>query len=272
MNLADDSQLLQMLRDANFFAVFMGIESPDPATLIAMQKKQNTRRSMSESVYKVYEAGMLVTAGFIVGFDNEKPGVGEAMVDAIGAMNIPVAMVGLLTALPNTQLTRRLAKENRLLPFVRNKGDQCSGGLNFVPARPRRDVLADFRTVLQGVYDPTAYFARVRALGLALNRPDYPSPVTWRGTKRDMRVLAQLIWTMTVKRPDLRRLFWRTVIDCWRGNPGAFEYAMAMMLFYLHLGTFANFLIADLDKQIAELDAEATATPALTAQPLAAFA
>jgi radical SAM superfamily enzyme YgiQ (UPF0313 family) len=273
MNLADDSQLLLMLRKANFFAVFMGIESPDPATLISMQKKQNTRRSMRDSVYKVYEAGLLVTAGFIVGFDNEKPGVGEAMIEAIGAMNIPVAMVGLLTALPNTQLTRRLDKEGRLLPFTRNKGDQCSGGLNFVPLRPRRDVLADFRTVLKGVYNPNAYFARVRAMGLALNRPDYDSPSTLQGTLRDVKVLGRLFFTMTFKRPDLRRLFWSTLIDCWRGNPGAFEYAVTMMLFYLHLGTFANFLIDDLDRQIAELDAQAAAASADSGrQPIAAYA
>jgi hypothetical protein len=224
-----------------------------------MQKKQNTRRSMAESVHRVYEAGMLVTAGFIVGFDNEKPGVGEAMIEAIGAMNIPVAMVGLLTALPNTQLTRRLEKEGRLLPFEKNKGDQCTGGLNFVPLRPRRDVLADFRTVLQGVYNPVSYFARVRAMGLALNRPDYDSASTLRGTLRDVRVLALLAWTMTVKRPDLRALFWRTAVDCARQNPGALEYAMTMMLFYLHLGTFANLLIEDLDRQITVLDTAAAA-------------
>ena len=45
MNLADDVQLLQMMREANFFAIFVGIESPDTETLIATQKKQNTRRS-----------------------------------------------------------------------------------------------------------------------------------------------------------------------------------------------------------------------------------
>ena len=56
MNLADDDQLLKMLRDANFFAVFMGIESPDTETLISMQKKQNTRRSLADSVHKLYAA------------------------------------------------------------------------------------------------------------------------------------------------------------------------------------------------------------------------
>ena len=77
INLADDAQLLQMMREANFFAIFVGIESPDTATLISMQKKQNTRRSLADSVHKIYGAGMFVTAGFIVGFDTEKGSVAE---------------------------------------------------------------------------------------------------------------------------------------------------------------------------------------------------
>src|SRR5271165_2946417 len=116
INLADDDQLLALMRAANFVTVFVGIESPDPATLISAQKKQNTRRVLADSVQKINRAGMMVNAGFIVGFDSEKDGVAEAMIELIEAAAIPVCMVGLLFALPNTQLSRRLEKEGRLLP------------------------------------------------------------------------------------------------------------------------------------------------------------
>ena len=79
-----------------------------------MRKKQNTRRNIAESIHKIYGAGMLVTAGFIVGFDNEKVSMADAMIDFIEEAAIPVGMVGLLYALPNTQLTRRLEREGRL--------------------------------------------------------------------------------------------------------------------------------------------------------------
>ena len=114
VNIADDDALLQMMRDANFFALFVGIESPDPETLVAMRKKQNTRSNLVDSIHKIYRAGMFVTAGFIVGFDSEKTDVGDSIAHFIELSAIPVAMVGLLYALPNTQLTRRLAKEGRL--------------------------------------------------------------------------------------------------------------------------------------------------------------
>jgi len=255
INLADDRELLGMLREANFFAIFVGIESPDPETLISTQKKQNTRRSLADSVHKIYAAGMFVVAGFIVGFDSEKEAVAEAMIDCIEATSIPVAMVGLLTALPNTQLTRRLVGEGRLLPFVPGRGDQCTAGLNFVTLRPRRDVLADFRAVLASVYPPSAYFARVRHLGRVLDRPRLPSKILWKTLAKELRGLRRTVWTMSVVRPDLRGHFWATVIDCLRHQPRNFEHVITMCVMYLHLGAFAQVLITDLDGQIADLDA-----------------
>jgi radical SAM superfamily enzyme YgiQ (UPF0313 family) len=261
INLADDAQLLAMLREANFFAVFIGIESPDTATLISTQKKQNTRRSLADSVHKIYRAGLYVLAGFIVGFDTETASAAEGMIDCIEATGIPVSMVGLLTALPNTQLTRRLEKEGRLLPFAKGMGDQCTGGLNFVTLRPRRDVLADFRDILKSVYDPAAYFERVRRLGRSLDRPRLAEKFFLRATLRDLRALFRVVRCIGWRRTDLRPLFWRTAIDCLRHKPHNFEQVVAMMVFYLHLGSFATFLIKDLERQIRTLDEDDAPAP-----------
>ena len=115
MNLADDDELLQLMRDANFFAVFIGIESPDPTTLIQTQKKQNTKRTIAESVHKHLRHGMFVTAGFIVGFDTEKDGIAQGD-DRLhrGDRASRSAWSACSTRCPNTQLTRRLEKEGRL--------------------------------------------------------------------------------------------------------------------------------------------------------------
>ena len=92
INLADDTELLTMLNAANFVGVFVGIESPDTATLIAMRKKQNTRRSIAHSIHKLYASGLFVHAGFIVGFDSEKQSMADAMIDLIEEAAIPVCM------------------------------------------------------------------------------------------------------------------------------------------------------------------------------------
>ncbi len=78
INLADDPALMQAMSEANFFTIFVGIESPDTDTLISTQKKQNTRRSLAESVHRIYRAGLFVNAGFILGFDSEKGSVSRA--------------------------------------------------------------------------------------------------------------------------------------------------------------------------------------------------
>jgi hypothetical protein len=104
INLADDAELLELMRAANFFALFVGIESADEETLIATRKKQNTRRDLAESVHRIYAAGMFVVAGFIVGFDAERGPVAPGSAALIEAAAIPICMIGLLWALPNTQL------------------------------------------------------------------------------------------------------------------------------------------------------------------------
>jgi Domain of unknown function (DUF4070) len=256
MNLADDAELLDMLKTANFFAIFVGIESPDTETLIATQKKQNTRRSLAESVHKIYGAGMFVIAGFIVGFDTEKGSIAGGMIDCIEATSIPVCMVGLLTALPSTQLSRRLKAEKRLLPLVSEDGDQCLAGLNFVTLRARHDILMDYKTVLETAYEPSAYFARVRAVGRALRRPSLPVRFHAKLALRNFYHLLQLMWRMTVLRPDLRRHFWTTFADTARHNPGALEQIISLMLLYLHLGAFSRHLVIELDKKIAAIQTE----------------
>ena len=121
-----------MMKAANFFAIFVGIESPDTDTLIADAKEAEHTAQPRRERPKVYSAGMFVVAGFIVGFDTEKGSIAAGMIDCIEATKIPVCMIGLLTALPNTQLTRRLNAEKRLLPLNSDCGDQCVAGLNFV--------------------------------------------------------------------------------------------------------------------------------------------
>jgi radical SAM superfamily enzyme YgiQ (UPF0313 family) len=173
LNLADDAELLALLNQANFVGVFVGIESPDTSTLIAMRKKQNTRRSIAQSIHKIYAAGLFVHAGFIVGFDSEKEAVAATMVELIEEAAIPICMVGLLYALPNTQLARRLEKEGRLHPHVQRENvksaDQCTMGLNFETLRPRQEILADYVSILKRIYDPTAFAGRLKRLAALLH-------------------------------------------------------------------------------------------------------
>jgi radical SAM superfamily enzyme YgiQ (UPF0313 family) len=253
VNLSDDDTLLHMMRDAGFFAVFVGIESPDPDTLVLMKKKQNTRRNLVDSIHKIYRAGMFVTGGFIIGFDSEKTNVGDSIAEFIELSAIPVAMVGLLYALPNTQLTRRLAKEGRLHAShdiaATTGGDQCTTGLNFETLRPLRDVLRDYKRVLQTIYEPAAYAARLQRLASLLDRSrsrrDLPA-----GDPRGKVGAMQLMHRIVTALPEAREPFWRVFMTCARENPDATRIIVGLMAMYLHLGPFSRRVIAAIDRRI----------------------
>jgi hypothetical protein len=223
-----------------------------------MKKKQNTRRNIAECIHKIYSYGMFVTAGFIVGFDTEKISIGQAMIDFIEEANIPVCMVGLLYALPGTQLTRRLAKEGRLheghdFMKVEQAGDQCTLGCNFDTKRPLRDVLADYKAVLGHVFNPTAYAGRLSRLAVMLDRsgrrrdlPDGDVRKRLGGIDGVHRIIRTL--------PEVREPFWKTFIEVANTNPGALRYIVMLMALYLHLGPFSRHVISEIDRRIAELD------------------
>ena len=267
LNLADDDELLRLMNAANFFGVFTGIESPNPETLVQMKKKQNTRRNIAESVHRIYAAGMFVTAGFIVGFDNEKAAMSEPMIDLIEEAAIPVAMVGLLYALPNTQLTRRLAKEGRLhaLPEMvpDGHGDQCTNGLNFDTLRPRREILEDYKRVLDRIYDPVAFAGRLRRLSDMLDNSTRKGQVRATDAKRKFSS-AGMLHKLMASVPEPRDLFRETFSHCLKTNPRSARWIIGQMAFYLHLGPFSRFVINEIDLKIDQIDASA-----LAAQPKA---
>lgn len=259
INLADDAELLELLRQANFFLIFIGIESPDPETLRLMQKKQNTRRSIPDSVRRVQAAGIVVIGGFIIGFDNEKQGVGEGILELIEDAAIPLAMAGLLYALPNTQLSRRLEREGRLhsgshlLRVEVGHGDQCTGGLNFDTKRPRQEVLADYRQMVAKAYTPQAFFGRLRRTALNLGVKPPGGRVALRDMPRDLLRFARVALAMTKAGRAERREFWGLItILLWR-NPRALKPAITVAAIYLHLGPFSRYVTETIDRQIEEV-------------------
>ncbi|HEY1980440.1 MAG TPA: DUF4070 domain-containing protein, partial [Xanthobacteraceae bacterium] len=259
INLSDDPDLLNLMRGANFFAVFVGIESPDPATLNLMRKKQNTRRNIAESIHKIYSYGIFVNAGFILGFDSEKGSVADAMVELIEDAAIPLSIVGLLYALPGTQLTRRLEKEGRLHSNhdLFSPGDQCTHGLNFDPARPLRDILVDYKNILEHIFDPVAYAGRLDRLVSMLDRsgsqrelPEGDLRSKFGTMEKVHRIMGQL---------PMRERFWKTLTNCVKNNPRVMTSLMMLMAVYLHLGPYSRFIISAMDRRIAEIDARESA-------------
>ncbi len=260
INLAEDEELLELMRDANFFAIFVGVETPDIATLIQTRKRQNTRRDLSESIHRIYRAGIFVNAGFIIGFDNEEGSVAEAMTACIEETSIPVCMVGLLYALPSTQLSLRLAREGRLHSgFGRHQdasdADQCTSGLNFGTRRPRRNILEDYHSVLEQAYAPKAFFARVSRMARELDVSHNRFRARPGAALRDLRSFARIVRHLAVENRATRGPFLRSLLDCMWHNPPAVRMVASLAGLYLHYGPFARQMDQLLREQIRALAA-----------------
>jgi len=272
INLADDDALLTLMREANFTYVFIGIETPDDDALVSALKKQNARRNLADCIHKIYRSGMTVAAGFIVGFDGEKSSLAEEMTALIEAADIPLCMVGLLTALPQTQLTRRLRREGRLhadpdtsLFDASVGGDQCTAGLNFETLRPRQEILNDYRTVLQRVYEPSAYFGRARRLARVLVPFKPKSTLRAKAVINDLLTLGRLAWRLATRQRELIIPFVSTLAACLLHNPTAIKPVIVQMIIYLHAGPFARYVVGQIDQQLAVRDAPGSREVGVTA-------
>jgi hypothetical protein len=226
-----------------------------------MRKKQNTRRNIAQSIHKLYAAGLFVHAGFIIGCDSETESAADAMIDLIEEAAIPVCMVGLLYALPNTQLTRRLEQEGRLHPVVRadvKSADQCTMGLNFETLRPRQEILTDYVRVLRCIYDPAAYASRLRRLTNMLDSSSRKRQARAQHSRRNYGSL-EILHRIVSNLPEPRDLFRRTLSQCMASNPDSTRRIVLLMALYLDVGTFSSDVIVRLENIIAALDPVAIA-------------
>jgi radical SAM superfamily enzyme YgiQ (UPF0313 family) len=282
LNLMDDDALMKQMKEAEFRAVFFGIESPDPEVLKITQKKTNSFRPIVDRLHKLYAHGMLAYAGFILGFDGEKGRADQTMIQLIDDACINVAMVGFLVALPNTQLTRRLLREGRLLSFagkpIKTEAemldgadatncmmpvvDQTISGLNFRTHRNRVEILEDFLNVVSTIYEPKSYFERVLRLGTMLKSSSRHIP-RWTELKRDLLTFARMARVMSLDKTT-RRLFWQNVWSAFWKGPAAFAQLMRLMAMYVHFKEQTRYTVETVtslipryvenDRELAELD------------------
>ena len=179
-NLGHNTALVDLLTEANFSNVFIGVESPDEAVLAGNRKYQNLKNPLGESLTNISNNGLGVVPSFIMGFDQETAGAGDRICAFVEQHNLPTVMLNLLQALPNTALWDRLKRENRLHRFEVS-ADMIDASFNFLPARPAPEIVAEYIRTVDYLYEPTKYLARtyrhflaMRPTRAAAGRPKTP--------------------------------------------------------------------------------------------------
>ena len=253
LNIAQDDELLELFRAANFTTVFIGIESPRVESLKETRKTQNTRGDLVASVRKVQSYGIQVQAGMIVGFDNDDPAIFEEQLRFNQEARIPVSMTGMLQALPKTPLYERMEREGRLL--AESSGDQFVFS-NIEPKNMSRlELYRGYRKLIRDLYSFSEY--RQRTLGFLLQRG---SQVTGGRNIRpgDVALLGRTMRQLLVYDGPRRALFTlRLLAETLVRRPFAIKEAISFAVVHKAFADYARILGEHLDQAIASLEAEA---------------
>jgi hypothetical protein len=127
--------------------------------------------------------------------------------------------------------------------------------------RPREDVLADYRLVLSRIYEPRAYFGRVRRVARELDLSQFRLQRPFRHLLRDLRSFRRLLWQSGVKDREVRLAYWRTLWDCLLHNPRALHYVASQTALFLHLKPYARRMDERLRLRISESDGAPRSRP-----------
>ena len=249
VDLAADQELMDLMVACNFDAVFLGIETPDEDSLALTKKFQNTRSSLTDTVDKIIRSGLRPMAGFIIGFDGEKKGAAQRIINFVENAAIPTAMFGMLQALPNTALWHRLEKEERLLENDKQDINQTTL-LNFVPTRPIEDIANEYIETFWELYDPNRYLDRVYRCFLKLKETPVKAPAKM-PSFIDVKALAIVIWRQGIKR-NTRWKFWHHLFSIVKNNPGVWEHYLTMCAHNEHFLEYRGIVREQIEKQLAE--------------------
>jgi len=232
LNLGQDKEMIDLMTKANFWSVFIGIESPDENVLVLNRKFQNTKNPIVESLDNIKKNGLLTIASFVIGFDGEAPGIGERICDLIEKTDVPLVSLNTVQALPNTSLWNRLKAENRLLEH-KTGGDTTAGRLNFIPSRPEGEIMAELTAAWQRLYDPSHYLERTYRYYLSMRptrrslgaekpsaAPVLKERISPRRVLFDLYLFLRLLWVHSVRYGlRHRRLFWKQLAGVLLKNP-----------------------------------------------------
>lgn len=233
INLADDDDLLNLMRRARFNNVFIGIETPVEASLQETKKSQNTRRDLLESIRNVQSYGIVVMAGFIVGFDNDPEDIFERQIDFIRESAIPLAMVSLLTAVPDTQLWRRLEREGRLVP-AGPVGNQADCTLTFVPKMDAVKLIEGYKSIVRNIYSPVEYYKRALFCLSLLVQSESAVLGKFAFSFTEFALLLRILLVLGIR--DRARIeFWRYLHRLFAGHREKFKHGIVLAVLGYHL-------------------------------------
>jgi radical SAM superfamily enzyme YgiQ (UPF0313 family) len=235
INLADDEQLMQLMAEAGFDRIFIGIETPNEDSLAECNKLPNKGRDLATAVKILQNNGFEVQGGFIVGFDSDPVSIFKSQINFIQKSGIVTAMVGLLNAPRGTRLYHRLKDENRLLKDI--TGDNTDYSINFVPKMNYETLVSGYRNIVHTIYSPKHYYERVKTFLSEYNPPKVNKAPQLKF--HHIEGLFKSIWFLGIKEKG-RRYYWRLILSTLFKKPRAFPLSVSLSVFGFHFRKVAE--------------------------------
>jgi radical SAM superfamily enzyme YgiQ (UPF0313 family) len=252
INLAEDDELLELVREANMTSIFFGIESPREASLNETKKTQNVRGDLVSRIHKVQSYGVQVKAGMIVGFDSDDRDIFAEQLRFLQEARIPLAMVGMLQALPRTALFDRVKAEGRLLS--EEHWSYTHGFSNIAPkGMTQLEMYRGYRELIAELYSVERYAERTRAFIFEGMGEQVEREMNYH--LEDIGTAWRALSHLFVRLPrDLARFTLRLAIEtAWR-RPKAFREAGSLAVVFWGVAVWRDRLLADIDRAIEEME------------------
>jgi radical SAM superfamily enzyme YgiQ (UPF0313 family) len=235
INLADDENLMDLMAEAGFNRVFIGIETPNEESLAECNKIQNSQRDLAAAVKKIQNYGFEVQGGFILGFDSDPVSIFRKQINFIQKTGIVTAMVGLLNAPKGTKLYQRLKKENRLLNDF--SGDNTDFSLNFIPRMKYETLVTGYKHVLDTIYSPRHYYERVVAF-LKEYKPRKTAGISQLRFSH-IASLIKTLWFLGIRNKG-RRYFWKLLFSTLLKRPRRLPLSIGLSVSGFHFRKVAE--------------------------------
>lgn len=204
VNIADDNHLMELMLEAGFRHLFIGIETPDEKSLGESRKTQNMRRNMVDSIHILQNRGFIVTGGFIVGFDSEESSIFSQQEQLIEETGIVIATINVLKAPPGTGLYKKMQQENRLIESF----DFNENETNILLKMDKKVFLDGYQKLLENVYSPKNVYNRVKRLIGNEHKTNIKYPITRKISLNDVSSFFRSVWFIGFLSKE-RKYFWR---------------------------------------------------------------
>ncbi len=250
IEIAQDAELLQLMKESGCLSVLIGFESINPDSLKETGKRHNLRADYEEAIAAIHGAGVNVLASFIVGFDADELCAFDRILEFVERNNLIYTMLSVMAVAPGTDLHERMEKEGRLFDVDRRFINGAFPCIHYMKMS-QTELLDGYFDALRRLFD----WEGVKRRGLALLQNGAfthsgKQPVS---AREKLRVMATLTRRYAFSRNRHKRELFQRAIQMGREGITSMDqvvvFLLSMQAFHDYL-TRADHFLPEVRKQV----------------------